>query len=89
MPATATIESPAWYTEFERLEARKSHLQAQIAHSKTATRYSRQGRQFRPLASPCGEREMQLALLGVRRAVAVGRHVSFDGALEELRHGAK
>lgn len=89
MPATTAAASPAWYTAFERLEARKSHLLAQIADSKTATRYSRQGRQYRPLSGVCGEREMQIALEGVKRAATAGRHVTFDDALAELRRGAK
>ena len=86
MPATAT---PIRYSRFERLAGQISRLRAETAHSKLATRYSREGRVYCPIAAVCGQQEMEIALEATKRASAAGRQVSFDEALAELRRAAE
>ena len=81
MPPT-TQRRPDLFTEMERMEAKKSYLQAKIAESRTAIQYSRAGQRYHPLVPACGVVEAEIA---TRAACKIG--IPFDEALVELRHG--
>ena len=84
MPATAAEQLPIRYSKMQRLKAKCSYLRAKIADDGEAIRCHREGRP-RLLVPPCGRTEMEFALAEMRRLEGLGRRVTFEQCIAELR----